>query len=236
MLNKEQIYKAILDKSQPNNFKIATVTALSPLTVKILSTDDNLKVISTTNLLGLRIGSRVLLQKFQNQLIATNVLGDVAIKWYDVPSNQSISGTDMVNITGLVFTLKANSGLYAIDVHMSARNDTSATPDIKFDWAVTGSDYTLVCARNCRGGEAQTNSSTTFTLCRNSAGHGIATDISYTLPALTTSSHITEHFLILAGATDTTFQYRASQISNDVSNPITISSYSHIIVTKLSEG
>lgn len=230
------IYDWVLNKKTEITTWIGTVSTLDPLTVTLLPSDTAIPVVSTTNLLGLRIGSRVLLQKFQNQLIATNVLGDVAIKWYDVPENQSITGTDMVNITGLVFTLKANSGLYAIDVHMSVRNEGSATPDIKVDWAVTGSDYTLICGRNCRGGEAQTNSSTTFTLCRNSAGHGVTTDVSYTLPALTTNSHITEHLLILAGATDTVFQYRASQISNDASNPIIISSYSHIIVTKLSEG
>lgn len=231
----QNLFKHIMNPQPEKLFYTATVVTVNPLTVELIPDDVAIPATSTTQLLGLKVGSRVVLVRIYTQFIAIAVIGDTAIQYIGKNGNQNITGTDMVNITDLVFTLKANSGLYAIDLHMNARNDTSATPDGKFDWEVTGADYTVICARNMRGGEAQTNSSTTFTACRNSGGHGMATDISFTFPALTTSSHIQEHFVIQAGATDTIFQYRGSQITNGTNDPLIISGYSHIIITKLAQ-
>lgn len=223
----------ILNKKVEQNTLIGTVDSLSPFKVTLIPGDTAIPVVYTTNLNGVCVGSRIVLQKFLNQFIGIAVLGNPTNKYYGKSGNQEITGTTMENITGMVFTLKANSGIYAIDVLLNARNEESATPDGKFDWDITGSDYTVVSARSTRGGESQSNSSTSFTACRNSAGHGLATDVYYTFPESSVSSHIQEHFVIQTGVSDTIFQYRGSQINNDAGSPLIVSGYSHILVTKL---
>jgi hypothetical protein len=225
-------------KNRPieNNILIGTVSSLNPLRVTIIPGDTAVPAVSTTNLNGIVAGSRIVLQKMLNQYIAIAILGNPAIQLYRCTANQNLTTADMANIAGMVFTIPKNSGYYAINTHINVRNETSATPDVKFDWAITGTDYYTIVGRNCRGGEYAATNSTTLTLTRNSAGHGFTTDVYYPLPAVNGNSYVTEQFIVLAGVSDTIFQFRGSQVSADAAKPTVVSGYSHIIVNRLSMG
>src|SRR4030042_3463940 len=224
------IFDTIINRKQEQKTLIGTVETVSPLTVTLIPDDTPLPAICTAGLLGLKIGSRVVLQKFGNQFIAIAIIGTPAVQIYRCTANQNLTTTDMANIAGMVFTLPANSGMYEVYVHVNVRNETSATPDVKFDWAITGADYYTIVGRNCRGGEYQATNSLTLSLTRNSAGHGWATDVYYPLPAVNGNSYITEQAVIQAGVTDTIFQFRGSQVSADAAKPTVVSGYSHIIL------
>lgn len=59
-----------------NDFLTGTVVTTYPLTVKIIPSDSAINAVCTNNLNGLVVGSRVILQKFQNQFIAIAVIGN----------------------------------------------------------------------------------------------------------------------------------------------------------------
>lgn len=70
-----------LNKNKKNEmFITATVTTLNPLTVKIIPTDDAINVVYTNNLMGISVGSRILLLKYLDQFIGIAILGTLNIE------------------------------------------------------------------------------------------------------------------------------------------------------------
>jgi hypothetical protein len=176
----------------------------------------------------------VLCTKYGNKFIILGVLGNTLPlnKLYKPTANQTIGVATLTNITNMAFTLKANTGTYIIDTTLNVRNPTKADV-IRLAWTTTGS-FTKLSGRNCRGGEAVSNSTTTLTLCRNSAGHGETTEVYYNLPNSSTSSYLTEHSIIQTlSESDATFQLQARQSVADATNPITISAFSNIVVRRV---
>lgn len=241
MLDSGFIYNTIINKKQEDSIFIATINTLNPLTAKLSPDDIAIPIVRTTDLTDLAVDSRAILVKIMNTFVAIAIIGTpvvqpAPIQLYRCTANQNLTTADMVNISGMVFTIPANSGYWEINVNINVRNETSATPDVKFDWAVTGTKYYTIVGRNCRGGPYVATNTTTLDLTRNSAGHAFTTDIYYPLPVVNGNSFISEHAVVLAGTEDTIFQYRGSQVNADENNPTIVSGYSHIILTKLNLG
>lgn len=69
------MFELFLNKQFDKTDYLATVTNLSPLEVELIPNDTAIPVVSTTGLIGLKVGSRVLLKKTSNQFIAIAVIG-----------------------------------------------------------------------------------------------------------------------------------------------------------------
>jgi hypothetical protein len=197
----------------------------------ITATDEGAVCIGATGATSYGLLTDFVCSHMENQDINKDGKYQEIPKYYRMTADQQFLNNTMTAITGLVITLPPN-GVYVIDAHINAKC-IDTVPDIKFDWNVTGTNYTLLCERNCRGGESQVASSTTFSLTRNSGTHGLATDVCYPLANSTTGSHIQEHFVIETFEAAITLQYRAAQINSDATNPSTVQSGSHIIVQKV---
>lgn len=63
-----------------NDFLTATVTTLNPLTAKIIPTDAAINVVSTNNLNGVVVGSRILMLKYLDQFIGIAVIGNYSLE------------------------------------------------------------------------------------------------------------------------------------------------------------
>lgn len=68
--------KFLLNKKEETKNLTATITQLYPLQGKIFPDDDAINLVSTNNLIGVSVGSRVLLLKYQNKYIAIAVIGN----------------------------------------------------------------------------------------------------------------------------------------------------------------
>ena len=133
------IFSYLNDKiNNKDTFITATVTTISPLTVKIIPTDTAIPVVSTTNLTNLKVGSRVLLLRYNDQLIAISVIGqsqfitDYVIKQDDEVRNNTTTVSDDDELT---LTLPPY-GIYEIEVRLFV-DAVSATPDIKVCYDTT---------------------------------------------------------------------------------------------------
>jgi hypothetical protein len=72
-----ELFKYILNKKQETIFFTGLVSSLSPLSVKIYTDDAAILCKSLTHLLGLKVGSNVLLIKIGSQFIVVGVIGAV---------------------------------------------------------------------------------------------------------------------------------------------------------------
>lgn len=233
-MNYDGIFKAIINKKEKDQIFTGIIYGKSPLQVLLHQDDNPINVYTTVDIDLLYTNQNVLMLKYINKFVIIGVLGNSLpyTKLYKPSANQTIGVATLTNITSMVFTLKANTGTYIIDTTLNVRNPTKADI-IRLAWSATGV-YTKLSGRNCRGGEAVSNSTTTLTLCRNSGGHGEATEVYYTLPNSTTSSYLTEHSIIQTDSeSDATFQLQARQSVADASNPITISAFSNIVVRRV---
>lgn len=59
-----------------DNTLIGTVSTLYPLKVQLVPEDTELPVVATSSLAGIKLGSRILIQKFGKLLIGTSVISD----------------------------------------------------------------------------------------------------------------------------------------------------------------
>ena len=93
-------YNAILNKKEPSNILIGTVVSLSPLTVTLLPEDTAIPVVPTTNLFGITINSRIVLQRFGTQFIGIGVIGSPKIDCIEIrkTTEQAITTTTATKI------------------------------------------------------------------------------------------------------------------------------------------
>lgn len=70
-------FKYILNKKQETMFFTGVVSALSPLGVKIYPGDSAITCKTLTHLVGLKVGSNVLLIKIGSQFIIIGVIGAI---------------------------------------------------------------------------------------------------------------------------------------------------------------
>lgn len=72
------IFKNIINKKQEQSIYVANVTTITPnITVKFYPADTAITVKTTTHLVGLKVGSNVILIKIQNQFVIIGVIGVV---------------------------------------------------------------------------------------------------------------------------------------------------------------
>lgn len=140
-----------------NDYLTGTVYTVSPLTVKIIPTDTAIPVVSTTNLTNLKVGSRLLLLRFGDQLIGMAVIGqaqfitDYVIKQNDETRNNTTTVTDDNELT---LTLPPY-GIYEIEARLFV-DAVSSTPDLKV--AYDSTNVTQLQYRNCLGHGTNTTS------------------------------------------------------------------------------
>jgi len=205
-------YDLILNKKESNNTLIASVVTVSPLTVELIPGDNPIPVIATSNLSGLKAGSRVVLQRYGKQFIATNVIAGfiyapIIVKQAgDITVNDSTDFVDLMSIT-----LPADSGFWTIKAYCRVLGRT--TSNAKLVWAVSGS-YTFI-TRFSRGGPGTAFDSTTGELHRNSY-HGLTTVVAY--GGNNYSSCYSEVVSLEVGNTDLLLTLRGSQFIKTVVN------------------
>ena len=71
----DDIFNYIINKKPENQFITGNISSLSPLQVKLYHDDTAIECKATTGLYGLKVGSNVVLMKFGNQFLITNVIG-----------------------------------------------------------------------------------------------------------------------------------------------------------------
>ena len=125
-------------------------------------------------------------------------------------SNEQVtSSTAVQNDNDIIFSLQANS-IYEIEFHGSAYS-TSATPDIKLKWVVTGGASALT-ARVCMGlGTTETDHTNGVMRCSR---HTIATEVPYGVVAGATSCEIFEKFIVSTSTAGTLTLQWAQNTSN----------------------
>jgi hypothetical protein len=74
---KNNLFKYIKNKKNKNQFITATVSALTPLSIKIYPSDNAILCKSTTHLTGLAVNSNVIAMKIGSQFIIIAVIGAV---------------------------------------------------------------------------------------------------------------------------------------------------------------
>jgi len=96
----EDLYKKLVNIKKDKDREIGTVTDFNPLRVEIVPGDNEIEAIPTTNLFGIEIGSRVLLEKFLNQYIAVAVIGSPKVDCIEIlkTTEQAITTTDATKI------------------------------------------------------------------------------------------------------------------------------------------
>ena len=96
-----KIFDLIINQKKENQFFTGIVSALSPLSVKIYPLDGAILCKATTNLLGLNVGSNVILLKIGNQFIITHVIGEVNFNYCILGKTtaQSIPSDSMTPVT-----------------------------------------------------------------------------------------------------------------------------------------
>jgi len=209
----KDIFQRILTKKNEQQILIGTVVTVNPLTVKFTPTDSAISAISTANI-NIKVGSRVVLQRFGNKFIATNVIGAANNSKILVKQSSDITINDSTDFKDLMsVTIPANSGFWTIKSYCRVVGRT--TSNAKLIWDATGT-YTFI-TRFSRGGAGVAFDSTTGELQRSSY-HGLTTSVAYA--GNNNSSCYSEVILIEAGNTDATLTIRGSQFIKTVVNTI----------------
>jgi hypothetical protein len=72
------IFKNIINKKQDDSIYTGTVSTITPsITVKFYTSDTAISVKTTTHLVGLKVGSNVIMVKIQNQFVIIGVIGAI---------------------------------------------------------------------------------------------------------------------------------------------------------------
>lgn len=222
------IFDFIINKKQESQFFTGIISDLSPLSVKIYPLDDAILCKATTNLIGLQLGSNVILLKIGNQFIITNVIGDY-YKLYDKvllkESNETrVNSSVLYDDNTFNVTLEANK-TYEITLCLKVGGVTSA--DFKCVW-VKGAGVTAY-DRMCSGPASNvadiTTTSATFMARAYNDSAGYGTEDTY-------FSSITETFIVTTGASANTLKLQWAQVSA-VANSTTVYAGSYMEITEV---
>jgi len=230
------IYDYILNKNTGQQFYTGTVITLNPLTVKLFDDDTAIPVVSTSNLTGTIIGSKLIFTKIGNQFFAIGIINDyVANPQYIRKINsQDFSNTSYTDSTNMVVTIPGDGNYYSVDVWIVAWS-SSATPQIKVAWTASGGAYENTSYRICTGfdGDGAADASGRI---QKSGVYLITDGVRYPVNDTTPDeSVIKEHFVVkCTTSTAAVFQMTAGQYTSSGTN-VTMSGASHIIRTKLYE-
>lgn len=106
------LWQLILNKPA-NQFFTGVVSSISPLQVKIYPLDGAINCKSTTGLLGLCVGSNVILMKIGSQFIITQIIGSPFVDsiLLNMDTTQYITDTNQTNVAFNVEKLKIGTRL-----------------------------------------------------------------------------------------------------------------------------
>jgi hypothetical protein len=213
----------ILNKKIEPNILIGTVDSLNPLMVTLITGDTAIPVVETTGLIGLKIGSRVVLQRFLNQFIAIAIIGKSAIRLIQLNDPIACTSTTLAD-TDLSFSFEANC---KYDVFLTLGASGNDSNGIKLDWLNTGTIPSNQVRRTNGQAFGETNRANTNTCLRQSY---LTTDINYGCDNYNT---IMEWF-VLETTTAGIMTLRAAKYSNSVpATDTNISASSYIVVKKI---
>jgi hypothetical protein len=225
----DKVISAILKDKKNNIIFTGIVDSLSPLSIKLYPGDSSIYVSSIIGLIGLSVGSNVLLIKYMNKFIIVGVLGtptntlQESFKIATISATESFTNNTFVN-TGLEFDFDSNSSYY-VEALLSFAGASAA--GVKTDWVNTGS-IPANQVRKCIGmAFGQTNRDSATVVCRQSY---FTTTISYGIES--SANFIKEEF-ILNTTNAGTFTLRAAKsVSTGVNTDLSAGSY--LKYTKLS--
>lgn len=144
-------------------------------------------------------------------------------------TNETLSSNiTMQNDDELVVTLPQN-GIFEITAHIAA-NSSSATPDIKTDWSVSG-DVTLLGLRYCLGQSVNVSNSNDSGNIKLKVEETLTVDVEYGMDG-SVFTYIKENFIVQTLNDGGTLQLRWAQHTSNAS-AIAVKPGSYIKVTQL---
>lgn len=103
-MNINEMYQYFLNRKQDQVFLIGSVASIKPLTITLIPSDTSLTCVYTQHLKGLKVGSRLLLTKFQNRFIALGIIDSPNVIQDCIMVNRSSTQTVTdTNVTAVQF-------------------------------------------------------------------------------------------------------------------------------------
>lgn len=225
-----KIFDSILNKKEEQQFYIGTISATTPTHIELITNDTPIPYVTSSSLINVQAGSRIVLLKYLNKFIGLCSLGETTpetqnkIEIVTLSSAEYFSDTTLVN-TNLKFNFDGSS-TYLVESFISAAGDSSA--GIKLDWEVTSGTIPSNQTRKGLGmafGETDRGSSK----CRLNQSY-LTTNLSYGVD--TYPNYIKEDFL-LTTTTDGELTLRAAKQVATGGNT-SIASHSFLKIIKIS--
>jgi hypothetical protein len=142
---------------------------------------------------------------------------------------QEFDNNTLEDVDDMKVKLKPNS-VYQITAYLSANNDTSATPDIKTSWDLTGDGASQLTTRHGVGPALSMTDNENCNSVLKIAN--LAATISYGIEGTGSASSIRETFLVKTEQDGGELQLQAAQNTTDGSNPSTLSENCFMLVQK----
>jgi len=218
----EKIKSKILNVKYEKQILIGTVTQVNPLFVTLVPDDTPIPVISTAGLIGLKIGSRVLLNKLFNKYIAIAIIGNPALRLITMDAVY-LTSTTMTD-TDLVYSFEADS-IYS--VHLTLGANGSNNNGIKLDWAETGTIPSNQVRRTVGQAFGQTDRTNSNVTVQQSY---LTSDIAY---GCASSNSIQEFYKLVTTTAGTMTLRAAKQANTDSGTDTVISATSYATVLKI---
>lgn len=119
------ILKYLVNKESEEIFKLATVSSLNPLQVKLYPGDDAINVKSSSSAIGMQVGSNVLMIKYLSKFIIISVIGNLNQNFCILAktTNQSISNNTLTKVNFGSGTTISDE----FDMHDEITNNTRVT-------------------------------------------------------------------------------------------------------------
>jgi len=225
--------KILNKKQQTNNILIGTVSSLTPFKVTLFPGDTAIPAVQTTNLLGVQVGSRVLLQLFLNQYIAVAVIGTPSVTNMVLKTSSETvnNSTVLQNDDQLAVTIPADGYYYSVEAYIIVDSANSAQ-NFKCTWSRSSTSYSSGSLRWCLGVNGDANTSVAGDVAKASY-FGYDTEVSYPVTDTGNETCIYERFVVkCTTSTPVTFQLKWAQATAGAYNTV-LSSGSYIILTKL---
>ena len=219
----DKIINKIKNKPLEQNTLIGTVYSLSPFKFTIFPGDTPIPAVQTTSLIGLKVGSRILLQRYLNQYIAIAIIGESSIRLIEQSSTFTSSDTTFAN-TNLSFSFEAGC---KYNVFLSLGSNGDDANGLKLDWTNTGTIPSNQVRRTNGQAFGQTDRENSNVVVRQSY---FSTAIKYGCA----DSNAIQEWFILQTTTAGIMTLRAAKYANTVTGTdTTVSGTSYIIVEKI---
>jgi len=137
-----ELYDSLLNKRTKDAFRIANVSSVSPLQIKLYPSDNAIPANSIIGLVGLKVGSTVIMVYYKNKftiigVIGTPIIVDSTKKVIVKQASQgSTTASSFTTDSELSATLEPNK-LYKVHFNLVV-NNSSGTPDMLINFIPSG--------------------------------------------------------------------------------------------------